>query len=137
MRHRARHVSDLVRDLADLLGYRQQELGAEAVGGEGDSVRRRLRFWRGWRGLRPRSIGDRTQRLDHLRALVVVLQRLERAPGLLRRQHIGVVGGRNGRLACFLGRLLGRGVLRKGGEGKQRAGEQDRWEQSVRHEGPF
>ena len=31
MRQRPRHVGDLARDLADLLGHRQQELGAEAV----------------------------------------------------------------------------------------------------------
>ena len=89
VRQRPRHIGDLVRDLADLLGHRQQQLGAEAVRSQRD---RRMRCGRGWRGLRlRRGIGDRAQRIDHLRALVVVLQRIERPLGLIGRQHIGVV----------------------------------------------
>ena len=72
VRQRARYVGDLARDLADLLGHRKQELRAKTV------RRERYRGFRlGCRGLR-RGVGDRAQRLDDLRALLVVGKRIER-----------------------------------------------------------
>jgi len=88
VRQRPRHIGDLAGDLADLLGHRQQELCAKAVRREWN---RGSRFGRGLR-LR-RGIGDSAQRIDHLRALRVVLKRIERPLRLIGRQHIGVVGG--------------------------------------------
>ena len=49
MRQRPRHIGDLARDLADLLGHRQQELRAKAVRGERYGG---FRFGRGRCGLR-------------------------------------------------------------------------------------
>ncbi len=91
MRQRPRHIGDLVRDIADLLGHRQQELGAKAVRRERNRV---VRFgrWRYGLGLR-RGLGDGAQGIDHLRALGVVLQRIEGAVGLFGRQRIAAVGG--------------------------------------------
>ena len=126
MRQRPRHIGDLARDLADLLGHRQQELRAEAVGGERDGG---FRFGRGRCGLRLlRGIGDRTQRLDHLRALLVVLKRLERPLRLFGRQHVSLVGGRGSR------RCAG---LSKSRKDEQNAGEENRGQELERHEGLF
>src|SRR6202035_4919365 len=69
-------------------------------------------------------------RIDHLRALGVVLKRIERPFRLIGGQDIGFVRGRGG----GFGRSAG---LTKGGKGKQGAGEQDRRQEFVRHEGPF
>ncbi len=84
MRQRPRHVGDLARDLADLFRHREQELCAKAVGRERD---RRFLLGRGGHGLLlTRHIRDRAQRIDHLRTLLVVLERLQRPLGFLRRQ---------------------------------------------------
>src|ERR1700722_19680238 len=67
-------------------------------------------------------------------ALLVVRKRIERPPRLIGRQRIGVVRG-------WWGCRRHRAGLRESREGKRRAGEQageqDRPEQIVRHEGPF
>ncbi len=73
MRQRPRNIADLAGDLADLLGHRQQQLRAEAVRREGNSGLRFRRYLRLRRG-----ISDSPQRIDHLRALLVVLKRIER-----------------------------------------------------------
>ena len=126
MRQRPGHVRDLAGDLADLLGYRKQNLRAQAVLRE---WYRGLRFGCGSCGLRlRRGFGDRAQRIDHLRALLVVLERLQRPLRLIGRQHIGVTGVRSRRRRARLG---------ESGESQQRAGEQDRGEELMRHEGPF
>ena len=54
---------------------------------------RGLIWLRRGRTIRGRGIGDRAQRIDHLRPLGVVLQGIERALGLIGRQHIGLTGG--------------------------------------------
>ncbi len=103
VRQRPRDIGDLVRDIADLLGNRQQKLGAEAVRCERNRV---VRFGRGRRGLGllcclglrrglalRRGFGDGAQGIDHPRALGVVLQRIEGAVGLFGRQRIAAVGG--------------------------------------------
>src|SRR6185312_10444279 len=71
------------------------------------------------------GIGDRAQRIDHLRAPGVVLQRLQRAPRLVRRQRVGLRGGGSGRRA---------GCLGESGKRKQRGGNQDRGKEFLRHE---
>jgi hypothetical protein len=71
-----------------------------------------------------RCIGDRAQRLDHLRALVVVRERIERPLRLIRRQGLGVAGGRRSRRSA---------LLCGSREGKQDEGQQDRGEELVRH----
>ena len=53
-----------------------------------------VRLGRGWRGLRlRRGIGDGPQRIDHARAHLVVLKRVERPLRLFGRQHISVSRG--------------------------------------------
>ena len=126
VRHGPRHIGDVMGDLAELLGHRQQQLGAEAVG----SQRGRMRCGRCWRGLRLRGIGDSAQRIDDLGALLVVRKRIERPLCLIGRQHIGAVRRWDSRLR----RIAGLSASRKG---QQRAGKQDQPEQFVRHEGPF
>ncbi len=122
MRQCPHHIGDLARDLADLLGHRKQKLCAEAV--------RRQRY-RGFRlrrrGLR-RGIGDRPQRLDHLRALLVVGKRLERPLRLLGREHVSFIGGRRSRRAAGLGESR---------KDEQDAGEEDRRQELERHEDLF
>ena len=106
---RPRHVGDFARDLADLLGHRKQELRAKAI------RRERYRGFRfGRRGLRlRRGIGDRAQRLDHLRALLVVGKRIDRPLRLLGRKGLSVAGGgRSGRGAGL--RESREGIERKG-----------------------
>jgi hypothetical protein len=96
VRQRPRDIGDLARNLADLLGYCQQELRAKAVRRE---WYRGLRFGRGLCGLRlRRGVGDRAQRFDHLCTLLVVLKGLERPLRLIGRQYIGAIGCRGGGL---------------------------------------
>ncbi len=124
VRQRARDIGDLARDFTDLIRHGHKELCAEAVVGERDRgllfrrARRRLR----WR----RDVGNRPQILDHLRALLVVLERVERPPCLIRRQRLGLVRG--GRWSSALG---------DGGRGEECKGEQDRADELLRHEGLF
>ncbi len=127
MRQRPRDIGDLARDFADLLRHRQKELRAETVRRERD---RGLLLRRGLCGLR-RRIGDGAQCVDHLRALLVVLQRIERPLRLIRRQRVRFVRRRNAGLSR---RSAG---LSKGGSGEKCDGEQDRGDELVRHEGLF
>lgn len=124
MRQRARGIGDLARYLADLLGHHQQELRAEAVCGERNRrlLLRRGRRWR--RRLLRRGIGDSAQRIDHLRALGVILQCVERPLRLFRRQRIRVCGG---------GRRCG-AALGQSRRSEKRAGEKDRSNDFLRHE---
>src|SRR6185295_16639938 len=94
VRQRPCHVGDFTRYLADLFGHRKQELRAKTV------RRERYRGFRLRRGglRRLRGIGDRAQRLDDLRALLVVGKRLERPLRLIWCQDLGVAGGRRSAL---------------------------------------
>jgi hypothetical protein len=78
------------------------------------------------RGLR--GTGDRAQRLDHLRALLVVGKRIERPLRLIRRKHVSLLGGRGSR------RSTGLSESRKNEQG---AGEEDRRQEFERHEDLF
>ena len=124
MRQCPHDVGDLARNLADLLGHRKQELCAKAVRSE------RYRGFRfGRRALRRlRCIGDRAQRLDDLRALLVVGKGLERPLRLIGRKHVSFVGGRGGR------RSVG---LSESRNNKQGAGEENRRQEFERHEDLF
>ena len=59
MRQRPRHIGDLARNLADLLGHPKAKRRAKAVRCE-----RYRRFSLGAAGLRERGIGDRAQRFS-------------------------------------------------------------------------
>ncbi|MFK4518253.1 hypothetical protein ABIF20_005618 [Bradyrhizobium japonicum] len=123
MRQRPRHVGDLARDLADLFRHREQELGAKAVGRERD---RRFLLGRGGYGLLLTGrIRDHAQRIDHLRALFVVLERLQRTLGFLRRQCGSPVGGRR------LGADGGKRRDREEESGEERRGKLVRHENSL------
>ena len=100
MRQRPRDLRDLARDVANLLGDREQQLRAKTVRCEW--YPRGLVDGRGRRWLR-RGIGDGAQRLDDLGALGVILQRVQCPPCLFRRQRMGVGGGRRGRRGVGLG----------------------------------
>ena len=62
--------------------------------------------------LRAGRIRDRAKRIDHLRALLVVLERVQRPPGLVGRQRSRAARGRRSRLGA--------------GSGERRDGEEER-----------
>ena len=114
VRQRPRHIGDLVRDLADLLGHRQQELCAKAVRRERN---RGLRFGRGLARPAPAARHWRSRAACRSSARASCRPEAYRAPASPDRASA------HRRCSWLVAAGLGRSAgLRKSREGKQGAG---------------